>query len=372
MGARDISGWEARPGRRSRRWVAAGAAPGVRPSGRRWRDGGTGRKWKCPSWRIITLQDMWKNIFSSGVKKKMIHCISSSEQKKHGPICQKTATKKRKTFDSSRQRAEGTDIPTVKPLKPRPEPPKKPSNWRRKHEEFIATIRAAKGLDQALKEGGRLPPPPPPSYDPDYIQCPYCQRRFNENAADRHINFCKEQAARISNKGKFSTDTKGKVTSRPQYKPPALKKSNSPGTASGSSRLPQPSAISKTIVGAPSGKASSVSGPLGSKLQTSSPSHKGVAAPHAGANIRPRNSTPPSLARNPVSAVLTSKRKTHAESYMAKPDGDFVSALNGGNVKGLEGSSSGHLPKFCHECGTKFPVDWAKFCCECGVRRMVL
>lgn len=52
----------------------------------------------------------------------------------------------------------------------------------------------------------------------DYIQCPYCQRRFNENAADRHINFCKEQAARISNKGKFSTDTKGKVTSRPQVK----------------------------------------------------------------------------------------------------------------------------------------------------------
>lgn len=50
----------------------------------------------------------------------------------------------------------------------------------------------------------------------DYIQCPYCQRRFNENAADRHINFCKEQAARISNKGKFSTDTKGKSTSRTQ------------------------------------------------------------------------------------------------------------------------------------------------------------
>lgn len=49
----------------------------------------------------------------------MICCISLFEQKKHGPICQKTATKKRKTFDSSRQRAEGTDIPTVKPLKPR-------------------------------------------------------------------------------------------------------------------------------------------------------------------------------------------------------------------------------------------------------------
>nr|KAF6405919.1 zinc finger C2HC-type containing 1A [Rousettus aegyptiacus] len=90
------------------------------------------------------------------------------------------------------------------------------------------------------------------------------------------------------------------------------------------------------------------------------------------ANVRPRNSTPPSLARNPGSGVLTSKRKTHSESYLAKPDGDFGSSLNGGNMKGLEGSSSGHLPKFCHECGTKYPVDWAKFCCECGVRRMVL
>uniref|UniRef100_A0A8C6EQ22 Zinc finger C2HC domain-containing protein 1A n=1 Tax=Marmota marmota marmota TaxID=9994 RepID=A0A8C6EQ22_MARMA len=257
--------------------------------------------------------------------------------KKHGPICQKTATKKRKTFDSSRQRAEGTDIPTVKPLKPRPEPPKKPSNWRRKHEEFIATIRAAKGLDQALKEGGKLPPPPPPSYDPDYIQCPYCQRRFNENAADRHINFCKEQAARISNKGKFSADTKGKPTSRTQYKPPALKKSNSPGTtSSGSSRLPQPSGISKTVVGTPSGKVPSVSSSLGSKLQSLSPSHKAIATPQAG------------------------------------PDIDYASSFNGGNIKGIEGNSSGHLPKFCHECGTKYPVEWAKFCCECGIRRMIL
>lgn len=37
----------------------------------------------------------------------------------------------------------------------------------------------------------------------DYIQCPYCQRRFNENAADRHINFCREQAARMPNKNKL-------------------------------------------------------------------------------------------------------------------------------------------------------------------------
>lgn len=46
------------------------------------------------------------------------------------------------------------------------EPSKKPSNWRKKHEDFIATIRAAKALTQVMKDGGPLPPPPPPSYDP--------------------------------------------------------------------------------------------------------------------------------------------------------------------------------------------------------------
>lgn len=38
-------------------------------------------------------------------------------QDRHAKICQKSATKKRKVFDSSRQRAEGTDIPTLKPIK---------------------------------------------------------------------------------------------------------------------------------------------------------------------------------------------------------------------------------------------------------------
>lgn len=44
----------------------------------------------------------------------------------------------------------------------------------------------------------------PPASSVDYVQCPYCQRRFNENAADRHIKFCQEQAARMPNKSKAS------------------------------------------------------------------------------------------------------------------------------------------------------------------------
>ncbi|KAH0622356.1 hypothetical protein JD844_024593 [Phrynosoma platyrhinos] len=74
--------------------------------------------------------------------------------------------------------------------------PEKKSNWRQQHENFIAAIQAAKLATIAMKEGRPLPPPPPPTINPDYIQCPYCMRRFNEAAAERHINFCKEQAAR--------------------------------------------------------------------------------------------------------------------------------------------------------------------------------
>ncbi|XP_073186860.1 zinc finger C2HC domain-containing protein 1A isoform X3 [Lepidochelys kempii] len=303
--------------------------------------------------------------------------------KKHTPICQKTASKRRKTFDSSRQRAEGTDISTVKPLKPRPEPPKKQSNWRRKHEEFIATIRAAKGLDQTLKEGGKLPPPPPPSYDPDYIQCPYCQRRFNENAADRHINFCKEQAARISNKGKLSADAKGKLPARTQYKPATVKKAPSAGSTPSSSRLPQPTNVSKTVVGTPTSKVLSTGGPSGSKIQTLSPAHKNsvsMTSPQAGGTVKTRISTPPSMAKNTGTGALANKRKIYnAESYSSRSDGkigydsgDYSSSVNGGSTKSSDENSPVQLSKFCHECGTRYPVEWAKFCCECGIRRMVV
>lgn len=29
------------------------------------------------------------------------------------------------------------------------------------------------------------------------------------------------------------------------------------------------------------------------------------------------------------------------------------------------------MSKFCHECGSKYPVTVAKFCCECGVKRLL-
>ncbi|KAF5897489.1 zinc finger C2HC domain-containing protein 1A isoform X1, partial [Clarias magur] len=237
--------------------------------------------------------------------------------KKHMIICQKTAAKKRRVFDSSRQRAEGTDISTVKPIKPKPEPPKKVSNWRRKHEEFIATIRAAKGLDQVMKDGGPLPPPPPPSYDPDYIQCPYCQRRFSENAAERHIKFCKEQASRISNKGKFSGSEKAKPAAKTQYKPAPVKKASPvPSTSSvSSSRLPQRPAYGQ---GGGTGMSGTKS-PVGSvKNVTVSASFSpprlntgGVTSPPSGVNIKPKGVVAPSSLKSTTYGGGTSKKKAY-------------------------------------------------------------
>ncbi|XP_029001365.1 zinc finger C2HC domain-containing protein 1A isoform X2 [Betta splendens] len=270
---------------------------------------------------------------------------------KHAKICQKSTTKRRRVFDSSRQRAEGTDIPTLKPIKPKAEPPKKPSNWRKKHEDFIATIRAAKNLTQVIKDGGPLPPPPPPTYDPDYVQCPYCQRRFNESAADRHIKFCQEQAARMSNKG----STK-KTPGRTQYKPPApVKKANTAAVSSipsAASRLPQRSGLGQPT-GIPSSKVSS------SGSVRSNPS--GLTSPPSGGGNKPRAVGSGYGAVKTTQSVIGVNRKK-VETYISRNDVDGGVEVGNGGVKS----------KFCHACGTKYPVESAKFCCECGVRRMCI
>ncbi|KAJ7376829.1 Zinc finger C2HC domain-containing protein 1A, partial [Desmophyllum pertusum] len=47
-----------------------------------------------------------------------------------------------------------------------------------------------------------------------------------------------------------------------------------------------------------------------------------------------------------------------------------TSQLSSGRQR--EGSAGKKLSKYCHECGTKYPVDNAKFCCECGMKRLYI
>lgn len=70
--------------------------------------------------------------------------------------------------------------------------PSNSSNWRKKHEDFIATIRSAKQVQAYLAAGGKLSdlPPPPVSDTSHYTQCPHCNRKFSQAAAERHIPVC--------------------------------------------------------------------------------------------------------------------------------------------------------------------------------------
>uniref|UniRef100_A0A7M4FQL5 Zinc finger C2HC-type containing 1B n=1 Tax=Crocodylus porosus TaxID=8502 RepID=A0A7M4FQL5_CROPO len=132
---------------------------------------------------------------------------------RHSPICQKVFSKKRKPFNSLKQRLQGTEITTVK-KQPQPKNQvQKKSNWRQHHEDFMNAIQSAKEVTKAMKEGPVNSTKLVPLLCSDYIQCPYCSRRFNEAAAGRHINFCKEQSTRRT----FSPSTKA-------AKPPLVSK----------------------------------------------------------------------------------------------------------------------------------------------------
>lgn len=148
---------------------------------------------------------------------------------KHREICQKTKSKKRKVFDTTKHRVLGTDAekyvlqkkkvggaaaskksisgPTATAAKAGAADNRRKSDWRRKHEEFIQAIRAAKEMQAHLAKGGKLSdlPPPPPSENPDYVQCPHCSRRFNQTAAERHIPKC---ATMLHNKPKPTAKAK--------------------------------------------------------------------------------------------------------------------------------------------------------------------
>lgn len=77
---------------------------------------------------------------------------------KHETICKKTTSKKRKVFDATKHRVQGTEAEafvkkSAKTVKKKPEAPSKKANWRQKHEEFIQAIRSAKQMQQHLAKG---------------------------------------------------------------------------------------------------------------------------------------------------------------------------------------------------------------------------
>nr|XP_022328325.1 zinc finger C2HC domain-containing protein 1A-like isoform X3 [Crassostrea virginica] len=336
---------------------------------------------------------------------------------KHEPSCIKAAHKKRKVFDSSKQRSEGTEI-TYKQIKQAQKKEVKPprSNWRAKHEDFINTVRAARGVSVAMQRGEPLPPPPPPSINPDYVQCPYCSRRFNEKAAERHINFCKTQQQRIPNKPKADPHAMAKQNVRTQYQPPKPKTKTesspgyggagfrgSPGTQMGRgagrstgtggtppsvtgrqtnsyARGRSTTTTTSTYQGSENGDDSLFDG-NGRALRTG---RDGRALKEARREIHSaglKNTSNNRLMRRHKSAGATKgsnspgvihygMKESESGYYSSSSENDHMNSYSNVNSINRKNSLGAGGAKFCHECGTKYPLSEAKFCCECGVKRM--
>lgn len=112
--------------------------------------------------------------------------FNSDRIEKHKTICQKSQAKakKRKVFDPVKMRNKGTEAEKyvarglhLKEVK------SKKKDWRKQHQDFIATVRAAKGV-----KGYEAPP----LDTSDYIECPHCGRKFNQAAGERHIPKCSD------------------------------------------------------------------------------------------------------------------------------------------------------------------------------------
>ncbi|XP_055995805.1 zinc finger C2HC domain-containing protein 1A-like isoform X4 [Ostrea edulis] len=329
---------------------------------------------------------------------------------KHEPTCIKAAHKRRKVFDSSKQRSEGTEV-THRQIKQAQKKEVKPpkSNWRAKHEDFINTVRSARGVSLAMQRGEPLPPPPPPSINPDYVQCPYCSRRFNEKAAERHINFCKTQQQRIPNKPKADPRAAAKQNVRTQYQPPKpkTKTESSPGYGGAGTR---------GSPGAPVGRGRGVGGTppsvsgrqpnsyaRGRSTTTTTNTYQdsdhgddslfdgngralrtgrdGRAYQEARREIHSagiKNSSNNRLMRgankgtSSPGVIHYGLKESESGYYSSSSDNDHINSYTNVNQERRKNSLGKGGAKFCHECGTKYPLSEAKFCCECGVKRMAL
>ncbi|SPP73604.1 blast:Zinc finger C2HC domain-containing protein 1A [Drosophila guanche] len=193
--------------------------------------------------------------------------------RKHVVICEKTS-KKRKIFDSSRQRREGTllstyvlpknfGLPNAEKLSGvhtplagsrdavgtvstiptdivgSPLPTRRKSQTELVRSTARASVRRAGGGATAESAAGATSPAGEPNGVPARDRslakrirsvaserCPHCERSFNVKAFDRHVEWCKEKAVQATIKctnTQETTKAKERLDARKQYRPPNLK-----------------------------------------------------------------------------------------------------------------------------------------------------
>ncbi|XP_022169212.1 uncharacterized protein LOC111032985 isoform X3 [Myzus persicae] len=139
---------------------------------------------------------------------------------RHSNICQKNAKKRKVPFDSSKQRRQGTEMAAYLPHMKKAQDAyiaieKSKNNWKAKHEELVRAVKAARGE----KVYDKLIPTKPV----DSEECPHCARNFGPKSYDRHVEFCREKAQRISTAPVISQVAKERLEARTKYRAPPLK-----------------------------------------------------------------------------------------------------------------------------------------------------
>ncbi|XP_015593821.1 cell wall protein DAN4 isoform X2 [Cephus cinctus] len=184
---------------------------------------------------------------------------------KHRRICERSALKKRKPFDSAKQRIQGTELAEFAPKREtrgpsqdgsqeriRDRSPKSKSGWKQTHDQLLRALR------EARRENVDVPPRRQKTTTPASITtttasstttttataataastlsvssgaptranekgtCPTCSRQFGIKAYDRHVAWCKERAIRLP-LSPATNVAKERLEARMKYRAPILK-----------------------------------------------------------------------------------------------------------------------------------------------------
>eukprot|EP00955_Chlamydomonas_euryale_P055631 356174-Chlamydomonas_euryale.AAC.3 len=130
---------------------------------------------------------------------------------KHAKVCAKVFVQKRKPLDVQAQRVAGTDAakyvakvgkaPAKKPATAAKSAAAKKAKWKQESAQLRQAMQAARAVTAAQKNGQDIRTVEIPQLaeeDDDRVLCPTCGRKFNQNAADRHIPQCKDIKAKPS------------------------------------------------------------------------------------------------------------------------------------------------------------------------------
>ncbi|XP_073961596.1 uncharacterized protein isoform X6 [Choristoneura fumiferana] len=135
---------------------------------------------------------------------------------KHVKICEKMTVKKRKTFDSSRQRREGTDLEQYLPKN-------------------FGLPENSPFLEKSPPHTAKVTPKPKPQSVRTNImkptaelqKCPHCSRAFGVRAFERHVEWCADKAkilpAAPAHPPQHVADAKQRLNARTQYKAPLVR-----------------------------------------------------------------------------------------------------------------------------------------------------